>query len=175
MLGGADVRAVLQYIGRQAGGQAGQQAGIQLIAQQQLRGNGGTHQQTERVVVFGYLSGIERQLHPGLLDQAARLAHIQCRGDATRVAGLDHLQTFLVAVQRGLGQFQQGMVGIPGQPGTGHITDQCQLHGILHLLCGQIAFQRGTFQAANPTEQVEFPAGTQGQAVLAVDAGLTGG
>ncbi|MNN20401.1 hypothetical protein D3C81_1336800 [compost metagenome] len=170
MLGGADVRAAQQQVGRQAGGQLGQQLVGRTIARRQVGRDRRAEQQLQGVGVLGDLAGIQRLLYPRLLHQAARLAHVEVRRGADLAAGLDQAQALGVAVQGRAGQFQLGLVAAPGQVGDGDVADQGDLHAALRLGGGQVLLQGRALKAAQTTEQVQLVGDPERCLVLALDA-----
>ena len=172
VLGGHDVRALGQQVGRQAHAQWRHLQGVQA--------HGGrcwphrrTHQQRQGV---GLLSAGLLQLGAqclGLREQRLHLGKVQPRCGPDVHAPLKYAQAFLAAGD-GLVRQQQALLQLTQRQFTlGDLCDQTQRDGAPGRIAGQVVLQGRVVQAAHAPPEVDFPAGqAQSRLVLAAQQGL---
>ena len=172
VLGGHDVRALGQQVGRQAHAQWRHLQGVQA--------HGGrcwphrrTHQQRQGV---GLLSAGLLQLGAqclGLREQRLHLGKVQPRCGPDVHAPLKYAQAFLAAGD-GLVRQQQALLQLTQRQFTlGDLCDQTQRDGAPGRIAGQVVLQGRVVQAAHAPPEVDFPAGqAQSHLVLAAQQGL---
>nr|GFD36871.1 hypothetical protein [Tanacetum cinerariifolium] len=125
----------------QAGGQAGRDIGrrqcfAQIADRQQLIGHRLTDQHTQGVEVLCHLHAVGIDLHGSGVGHGIALMHV----DACRA----------------LGEVEQRLIGLQGQPGAGDFTDQTQARGLIIGLAGLEARIGRVALTAQATEEVEL-------------------